>query len=177
MRISTFSAVLSSIFLILILPLSLAFKTLSIRLEVVVLKGISVMTKVLLSNCEMRARTRTREPRSPSLTQVQAMNTFADLLMDRLRDDVRDTHANVTRMVKCTVEHLTALEEGHLEPVYAMTTHVRAEMKIAFTTADSGADTCVFGIGYVIPVQTARLGRNILGIAKASMDCGQWKGA
>ena len=135
------------------------------------------MTKVLLSNCEMRARTRTREPRSPSLTQVQAMNTFADLLMDRLRDDVRDTHANVTRMVKCTVEHLTALEEGHLEPVYAMTTHVRAEMKIAFTTADSGADTCVFGIGYVIPVQTARLGRNILGIAKASMDCGQWKGA
>ena len=40
-RISTSAAVLSSIFLILILPLSLAFKIESIKEEVVVLKGIS----------------------------------------------------------------------------------------------------------------------------------------
>ena len=48
-NISTSAAVLSSIFLIFILPLSLAFSIESINEEVVVAKGISVMTKVVLS--------------------------------------------------------------------------------------------------------------------------------
>ena len=66
-NISTFAAVLSSIFLILILPLSLAFRMLSISDEVVVAKGISVITSVFLSICEIFARTRTFPPRLPSL--------------------------------------------------------------------------------------------------------------
>ena len=49
-RISTSAAVLSSILLIFILPLSLAFKMESIREDVVVLNGISRMTKVFLSS-------------------------------------------------------------------------------------------------------------------------------
>ncbi len=49
MTISTFCAVLSSIFLILILPLSLADNMLSITEPVVVLYGISVITRVFLS--------------------------------------------------------------------------------------------------------------------------------
>jgi hypothetical protein len=48
--ISTFSAVLSSIFLILILPLSLALMMDSMRVGVVFPKGISVMTRVMLSS-------------------------------------------------------------------------------------------------------------------------------
>ena len=46
--ISTSAAVLSSIFFILILPLSLALSMESIKDDVVVLNGISVMTKVFL---------------------------------------------------------------------------------------------------------------------------------
>ena len=65
--ISTFLAVLSSIFLILILPLSLADIILSIKLPVVVEKGTSVMAKVFLSFSIILARTRTLPPRWPSL--------------------------------------------------------------------------------------------------------------
>ena len=49
-NISTLAAVLSSIFLIFIFPFSLALTILSIRVEVVVPKGISVITKVFLSS-------------------------------------------------------------------------------------------------------------------------------
>ncbi len=49
-KISTSAAVLSSIRLILILPLSFAFNTESIREEVVVAYGISLITNVFLSN-------------------------------------------------------------------------------------------------------------------------------
>ena len=66
-KISTSAAVLSSIFLILIFPFSLAFKILSIKLEVLVENGIWVITKVFLSNWAILARTRTRPPRIPSL--------------------------------------------------------------------------------------------------------------
>ena len=66
-NISTSAAVLSSIFLIFIFPFSLAFKILSINVDVLVEKGIWVMTNVCLSNCEIFARTRTLPPRIPSL--------------------------------------------------------------------------------------------------------------
>ena len=66
-NISTSAAVLSSTFFILILPLSLAFSIESMRVLVVVVKGISVITRVLLSNCEILARTLTRPPLAPSL--------------------------------------------------------------------------------------------------------------
>src|SRR5690606_4443427 len=66
-KISTFAAVLSSILLIFILPLSLAFKIESIKVDVLVPKGISVMAKVYLSNWDILALTRTRPPRMPSL--------------------------------------------------------------------------------------------------------------
>ena len=49
-NISTSAAVLSSIFFILIFPLSLAFKIESIKDDVLVPKGISDITKVFLSN-------------------------------------------------------------------------------------------------------------------------------
>ena len=64
---STSLAVLSSTRLILILPLSLAFKMLSISEPVVTPKGSSRMTKVLLSSFSMRQRTRIRPPRRPLL--------------------------------------------------------------------------------------------------------------
>ena len=56
-RISTNSAVLSSIFLILIFPLSLALITESINVEVVVANGSSVIFNNLASTCSIRART------------------------------------------------------------------------------------------------------------------------
>ena len=49
-KISTADEVLSSTRLTLILPCSFAFRILSIREEVLVLKGISLITKVFLSN-------------------------------------------------------------------------------------------------------------------------------
>ncbi|MNY37247.1 hypothetical protein D3C86_1717950 [compost metagenome] len=61
--ISTNSAVLSSIFLILIFPLSLAATTLSINPPVVVPKGISVIANVFLSRSSIFARTRIFPPR------------------------------------------------------------------------------------------------------------------
>ena len=67
MTISTSLAVLSSTRLILILPLSFAFKMLSISELVVTPNGNSRMTKVLLSAFSMRPRTRTLPPRNPSL--------------------------------------------------------------------------------------------------------------
>ena len=66
-RISTSAAVLSSIRLILIFPLSLAFKIESISDEVVVLNGIWRITKVFLSSWATLARTRILPPRKPSL--------------------------------------------------------------------------------------------------------------
>ena len=66
-NISTLAAVLSSTFLIFILPFSLAFSIESISEVVVVVNGISVMQSVLLSSCEILARTRTRPPLAPSL--------------------------------------------------------------------------------------------------------------
>ena len=65
--ISTSAAVLSSIFLILIFPFSLAFRILSIKVEVFVENGIWVITKVCLSSWLIFARTLTRPPRIPSL--------------------------------------------------------------------------------------------------------------
>ena len=65
--ISTLAAVLSSIFLILIFPLSFAFKMESINDEVVVEKGIWLITSVCLSSWEIRARTRIFPPLRPSL--------------------------------------------------------------------------------------------------------------
>ncbi len=65
--ISTFAAVLSSIFLIFILPFSLAFIIDSINEEVVFPKGTSVTTNVLLSRFSIFARTFTVPPLNPSL--------------------------------------------------------------------------------------------------------------
>jgi fumarate reductase subunit D len=59
MRISTSAAVLSSIFLILILLLSFALRIESISDDVVVANGISVIASVFLSTCEIFALTRT----------------------------------------------------------------------------------------------------------------------
>ena len=66
-NISTSAAVLSSIFLTFIFPLSLAFKIESISEDVVVPNGISEITKVFLSSWDILARTRTLPPRKPSL--------------------------------------------------------------------------------------------------------------
>ena len=66
-RISTLRAVLSSTFLILIFPLSFAFRIDSIKVEVVFPYGISLITSVLLSSFVILARTFTEPPRSPSL--------------------------------------------------------------------------------------------------------------
>ena len=66
-KISTSAAVLSSIFLTFIFPLSFAFKIESIRDDVVVANGISVITNVFLSNWDILARTRTLPPRKPLL--------------------------------------------------------------------------------------------------------------
>ena len=66
-NISTSLAVLSSTFRIFIFPFSLALRIESISEEVVVPKGISVMTKVALSLWAIRARTLIRPPRIPSL--------------------------------------------------------------------------------------------------------------
>ncbi len=65
--ISISAAVLSTTFLILILPLSFAFTMESMRDEVVVPKGISLMIRVDLSRSSMAALTRTLPPRFPSL--------------------------------------------------------------------------------------------------------------
>ena len=65
--ISTFSAVLSSIFFTRSFPLSFAFKTLSIKEPVVVPKGISVITKVLSSSFFILALTLILPPLNPSL--------------------------------------------------------------------------------------------------------------
>ena len=67
MLISTSSEVLSSIFLILILPFSLAFKILSIRSPVFLEKGNSVMHRVFLSFWIILALARIFPPRFPSL--------------------------------------------------------------------------------------------------------------
>ena len=67
MTISTFSAVLSSIFLILILPLSVADMIDSIRVVVLVENGSSVITKVLVSSLLIFALTLTFPPLIPSL--------------------------------------------------------------------------------------------------------------
>ena len=67
MIISTFSAVLSSIFFIFIFPLSFAFIIESIKLFVVVEKGISVITNVLVSIFFIFALTFTTLPRNPLL--------------------------------------------------------------------------------------------------------------
>ena len=66
-KISTSLAVLSSTFLILIFPLSFAFRMDSITVEVVFPYGISEITNVLLSSLPIFARTFTDPPRSPSL--------------------------------------------------------------------------------------------------------------
>ena len=66
-KISTSAAVLSSIFLIFILPRSLAFIMESINDEVVFPKGTSVITNVLLSRFSTVARTFMEPPRNPSL--------------------------------------------------------------------------------------------------------------
>ena len=66
-KISTLAAVLSSIFFILIFPFSFAFKIESISDEVVVPKGISVITSVFLSSCDIFALTLILPPRFPSL--------------------------------------------------------------------------------------------------------------
>jgi hypothetical protein len=55
--ISTFSAVLSSIFFILIFPFSFALIMEEIREVVVVEKGISEIIRVLLSSCEILSLT------------------------------------------------------------------------------------------------------------------------
>ena len=65
--ISTSLAVLSSTFLILILPLSLAFKILSISELVVTPNGSSRITSVLLSAFSILPRTRTLPPLNPLL--------------------------------------------------------------------------------------------------------------
>lgn len=67
MAISTFSAVLSSTFLILILPLSFALIIESIRLPVLVPKGISVIKRVLASAFLILALTLILPPLKPSL--------------------------------------------------------------------------------------------------------------
>ena len=72
-RISTFLAVLSSTFLILILPLSFAFKIDSMSEEVVLPYGISEITRVLLSYLLILARILTDPPRSPSLYLLISM--------------------------------------------------------------------------------------------------------
>ena len=66
-RISTSAAVLSSIFLILILLFSLALRMESISEEVVVPNGTSVITSVFLLSCDILALQRTLPPRNPSL--------------------------------------------------------------------------------------------------------------
>ena len=65
--ISTFSAVLSSIFFILIFPFSFALIMEEIREVVVVEKGISEIIRVLLSSCEILALTLILPPLFPSL--------------------------------------------------------------------------------------------------------------
>ena len=65
--ISTSLAVLSITFLILILPVSLAFKILSIKPPVVVEYGISLINNVFLSNSSILARIRTFPPLPPPL--------------------------------------------------------------------------------------------------------------
>ena len=72
-RISTFFAVLSSTFLILILPLSFAFRIDSMIDDVVLPYGISEMTRVLLSCLLILARIFTEPPRSPSLYLLTSM--------------------------------------------------------------------------------------------------------
>ncbi|MBA7555957.1 hypothetical protein ES705_48651 [subsurface metagenome] len=66
-NISTFSAVLSSIFFNLILPFSLALIIESIRFDVVLPKGISVIESVLLSTLLIFARILIAPPLRPSL--------------------------------------------------------------------------------------------------------------
>ena len=66
-KTSTSFAVLSSIFLILILPLSFAFKIDSISEDVVVENGISFITRVFLFNWLILALTFIRPPLKPSL--------------------------------------------------------------------------------------------------------------
>ena len=63
---STSLAVLSTTFFILILPLSLAFRMLSISAPVVVPYGTSVMASVFLSFSTIVARTYILPPRLPS---------------------------------------------------------------------------------------------------------------
>ena len=65
--ISTFAAVLSSIFLILIFPFSFALRIESIKELVVVEKGISVIMILFFSGECIFARTRTLPPLKPSL--------------------------------------------------------------------------------------------------------------
>src|SRR5690554_3301365 len=65
--ISTFCAVLSSIFRIFIFPLSTAFRIDSIRVEVFFPKGISEMIRVLASTLLILALTLTAPPLNPSL--------------------------------------------------------------------------------------------------------------
>ena len=65
--ISTNSAVLSSILDILILLLSFAERIESIKLVVVVPKGISVTLRRCFFTFSIRARTRTRPPLAPPL--------------------------------------------------------------------------------------------------------------
>jgi hypothetical protein len=65
-KISTLAAVLSSICLILMVPFSFAFKMESIKVDVVVPKGISVITNVFLSSWPIFARTLIFPPLFPS---------------------------------------------------------------------------------------------------------------
>ena len=72
--ISTSAAVLSSTFLALIFPLSIAFKIESISDVVVLLKGISRITSVLLSSFSIFARTLILPPRRPSLYLLMSID-------------------------------------------------------------------------------------------------------
>ena len=67
-KISAVAAVLSSIFLILIFPLSFAFRIESIKAEVVRPNGISVIRNILFpASFSILARIFTTPPRNPSL--------------------------------------------------------------------------------------------------------------
>ena len=80
--------------------------------------------------------------------QRRAMNTFAEILKDKLLDDSKTRYGNVVRIVRCNYDRLTTLEEGYPEPLYALSSEVRKELKVGFTTGDSGADSCILGDGY-----------------------------